>query len=300
MQMEIGGVFAALLTPRRSNDDVDVPALQSLVEFLVRRGISSFVANGATGEFCLSTPADLQILLRTVRKSAGASARLLCGVGGPSLAKVLDLARVASDEGAEALLVPTPYFFTYEQEDLEAFYESVATHVSLPVILYNLPQFASGLLPDTACRLIRDVPNIVGIKDSSGSLAILQSLTSANIRCSRVIGNDGVLAEGVRRGLCDGVVSGVACVLPELVRRVFELSGTGGPIGARAEELLKEFIGVIERFPVPWGLRWGLEARGVLKSWSAQPVSPGRAEGAAEMVAWFHRWHEAVPNQIEG
>src|SRR5947209_5590298 len=117
MLTDIRGVFAALLTPRLPDDAVDAPALERLIEFLRQQGIDSFVANGATGEFCLTTPADLRTILATVRRAAGANSKLMCGVGGPSLAKVLDLARVAADEGAETLLVPAPYFFRYGQED---------------------------------------------------------------------------------------------------------------------------------------------------------------------------------------
>lgn len=294
---DIRGVHAALLTPRHSDDSVNVPAVERLVMFLRERAIQRFVANGATGEFCLTTPDQLRTLVRAIRKVAGDDAIVIAGVGGPSITRVVELAHIARNEGAHAILVPAPYFFPYQQEDIEAFYHAVAERVSSPIILYNLPQFTSGLLAETVCRLIRDVPNIIGIKDSSGSLDILHTLTADGISGARILGNDGILEEAVRRGECDAVVSGVACVVPELVRAVCERGHLRS--AHRAGELLREFVAVLDGFPVPWGLRWALEARGIVPAWSAQPLSQGRMNRAREMMAWFRGWYPDLPDGVD-
>lgn len=297
MDLRIGGVYAALLTPRHPDDSIDTIALQRLVAFLKDHGLSSYVVNGATGEFCLSTPTQVAELLRTVRHAAGPGTRLMCGIGGAGMTQVLQMASMAASEGVDAVLVPAPYFFRYQQEDVEAFYREIAARVDLPILLYNLPQFTSGLTPETACRLIRDVPNIVGIKDSSGSLDILRALTKTQIPCFRIIGNDGVLAQAMRERVCDGVVSGVACVLPHLIQEVFTQAGES-PQPSAPEMLLQEFIQVIDRFPTPWGLRWAAEASGITPAWSAQPISASRAEQAYQMMQWFRNWAPSLPSQI--
>ena len=89
------------------------------------------------------------------------------------------------------------------------------------MLLYNLPQFTSGLSKETVRRLILEVPNIIGIKDSSGSLDILSDLTAHNVETCRIVGNDSALALALTQRVCDGVVSGVACALPETIQALY-------------------------------------------------------------------------------
>jgi 4-hydroxy-tetrahydrodipicolinate synthase len=288
----IGGVYAAALTPRLKNDSVDVKALRALVEFLLQHGISKFALNGATGEFCLTTPEHLRILLSTVKEVSAGKAEMLCGVGAAGTAQAIEFAAVAQAEGVAGLLLPMPYFFPYPQQDLDAFCRTVAASTTLPVLLYNLPQFTSGLEKETVLNLITDVPNIVGIKDSSGSLDILRHLTAHRVDARRIVGNDSALAPALLEGVCDGVVSGVACVLPEVVQALYaQCSNTGSRAFQRASVLLDEFIAQLNVFPTPWGLKLIAEARGVFKASFAQPVTPHRLEKAQAMSTWFADWH---------
>jgi dihydrodipicolinate synthase/N-acetylneuraminate lyase len=79
----VQGVYAAVLTPRRADGSIDQPALAALIRFLMAKGIHSFAMNGATGEFCLTTPAQLQTILTTVQEASAGTAEILCGVGAP-------------------------------------------------------------------------------------------------------------------------------------------------------------------------------------------------------------------------
>ena len=273
-KVEISGVFAALLTPRNGEGGIDVPALRKLVQFLTKSGISSFAVNGATGEFCLTSPAELRTMLSTVRAAAEGEARILCGVGGAGAAQSIELARVAESEEMEGLLLPMPYFYPYAQEDLDLFCRTVAGATRLPVLIYNLPQFTSGLDKETVRRLVAEVPNIIGIKDSSGSLEILRYLTQQGVQACRIVGADGVLAPALREGICDGVVSGIAGVVPEailaLCARRHQIESEGFASAARR---IEEFVEHINVFPFPWGLKWVAEARGILQATFSLPAT---------------------------
>jgi 4-hydroxy-tetrahydrodipicolinate synthase len=287
---QMSGVYAAVLTPRLKDDSVDIAALRALIEFLLAKGISKFALNGATGEFCLTTPEHLRVLLSTV-KEAG-KGEILCGVGSAGTAQSIEFAAIAQEHGVAGLLLPMPFFFPYQQEDLDAFCRAVAGTTMLPILLYNLPQFTSGLAKETVRTLIAEVSNIIGIKDSSGSLDILRDLTEQNIDACRIVGNDSALAPAMIEGVCDGVVSGVACALPELIRTLYAQAGhTSSSEFQSAAALLEEFILQLNPFPTPWGLKWIVEARGVMKASFAQPVAPHRLEQAAAMSEWFAHWH---------
>jgi 4-hydroxy-tetrahydrodipicolinate synthase len=161
----------------------------------------------------------------------------------------------------------------------------------VPVLLYNLPQFTSGLDPQTSLELIRECRTIVGIKDSSGSLDTLQLLTESAVGARRIVGNDDVLAQALERRLLDGVVSGVACVLPELIVRLYAVGLIEGG-SAEFNELataLASFIGQIRSLPTPWGLKMIAEARGILDAAYPMPLSAERVAQRAILLQWFEQ-----------
>jgi 4-hydroxy-tetrahydrodipicolinate synthase len=189
------------------------------------------------------------------------------------------------------LLLPMPYFFPYQQGDLEQFCRCVAASVSIPVLLYNLPQFTSGLQKETVHTLISEVPNIIGIKDSSGSLEILRHLTEHGIDACRIVGDDSVLSAALSAGVCDGVISGVACVVPELILGLYarEKHLESAEFSTYAQ-VLDQFVEQLSAFPTPWGLKWIAQAREILEPTFPLPLSPARAAQGKRLELWFQSW----------
>ena len=157
----ISGVYAAVLTPRLADSSIDVPALTILVHFLLGKDISTFAINGATGEFGLTTPSHLDVILSTIQQASNGRAHILCGIGAPGNALAFELVAVAQRHAVHGLLLPMPCFFPYQQQDLDPFCRYVAATTTLPILLYNLPQFTSGLEKETVLTLIQQVPNII-------------------------------------------------------------------------------------------------------------------------------------------
>jgi 4-hydroxy-tetrahydrodipicolinate synthase len=199
------------------------------------------------------------------------------------------LARVAEHAGAEALLLPMPWFFRYSQADLKAFCKAVARAVETPVLLYNLPQFTNALEPETSAELIGECERIVGIKDSSGSLDTVRLLAERRVAARRLIGNDGVLAAAMDQKLLDGVVSGIACVLPELITSLYR-AGMLDSAGAEFRALsavLGEVVAQLDALPTPWGLKILAEARGLLHTTYPMPLAPEREVQREALLHWF-------------
>ena len=288
-----GFAIAAVLMPRDSAGRLDEQALGASLQFLLDKGIRQFALNGATGEFCRVTEKELAQLLEATARRVPKDATLLCGVGAASLQESVRLAHVAAEGGASALLAPMPYFFPYAQEDLEAFALGLADASPLPVLLYNLPQFTSGLEVETVLRLLRGHERIIGIKDSSGSLEIVRAITREGLPASRIMGNDGALAQALVEGVCDGVVSGVACVLPEVIQALFA-TRPGDAEFVRAAGLLQEFIAQIDVLPTPWGLKVIAEARKLAAATYSLPVAASRAAQIAAIQRWFAAWMPAA------
>ena len=282
----LGGVYAAIITPRDGSRRPDAAALQHIVRFLQDCGIRGFVLNGATGEYCLNSPTDLACMLEAVSAALDPGGRLICGIGAGDFRGVLENGRAALSGGACAVLLPMPYFYPYEQHDLRAFCLEAAACLPLDILLYNLPQFTSPLHAETVAALIRSSPRIKGIKDSSGSLDLLRMLTSEIPGAIRLVGSDGALAQALREGVCDGVVSGVAGVVPELILSVFQNEGwrDAATVGA-----LHELISHIDALPVPWGLKCIAEIRGLATARYSLPLSEARARAGEALRSWFHQ-----------
>lgn len=283
------GVYAALLTPRHNDGELDIAFFRHQIEALGAKGLQGYAINGATGEFTLVSEDELQQLLSEAR-SIAPQAELLCGIGAADARGAIRRGRLAAAAGAQAVLLPMPYFFPYRQDDLRSFVLSIASSIEVPVLLYNLPQFTSGMDPDTVLGLLSEEPKIVGIKDSSGSLEILRAITQAGLPASRLIGNDGALCDAIADRLCDGVVSGVACALPELMVSLFQ--GDRGSIqSSEQRRLLMEFIDRLAPLPTPWGLKVASAARGYTRESFPFPLSADRIRETERLREWFAGWY---------
>jgi len=271
---ELGGLWAAVLIPRNAAGDVDEKAFRGTLEFLGARGVHRVVLNGATGEYCLTTEDELSRLLNVCRGT-----EFLCAIGAAGVRGSIRLGKLALDAGARALVLPMPHFFPYAQGDLIEYCERVAGELDAPILLYNLPRFTTPLERSTVQALLERVPNIVGIKDSSGSLEILSALQPE--KACRIVGDDRVLASALAAGACDGVISGVAGVLPELMQLVY--SGRDPSAPGKLEELIVK----LSVFPTPWGLKLVAEARGLGPAHFAQSLSPIRQKQVEEFRTWF-------------
>jgi 4-hydroxy-tetrahydrodipicolinate synthase len=282
------GVYAALLTPRSGDGELNIASYQRQVAELNRFGLTGYAINGATGEFTISTDADLELLTQTTRENAPA-AQVLCGIGASDLATTIRRGRIAASGGATAVLLPMPSFFPYRQDDLVAYVSAVALSLEVPILLYNLPQFTSGLEVDTVLSLFSRHSNIVGIKDSSGSLDIVRAITAADLPHARIIGNDSALAEALAGDLCDAVISGVACTLPELMTGLYATAGKGEDFGQRGAQL-SEFIEHLGPMPTPWGLKVTSALRQFTEASYPFPLSAEREVESASLSAWFRAW----------
>jgi 4-hydroxy-tetrahydrodipicolinate synthase len=303
MKPSLSGVFAALCTPIDELGRPDMAAFDRIIDFVMERGIEGVVIGGGTAEYPNFDLAERAALAaRAIQRIAGRGRVLLC-VGTPSIFSTLRLAREAADSGCDALLLPMPYFFRYSQDDLVSYCETVCASVSAPVLLYNLPSFTNPLEVPSALQLLESVPNLVGLKDSSGQEANLKALAGAGTarRFSLFVGDDGLLLSALRAGW-DGVVSGIACFAPELITAVYRTYRDGDEAQALAHQAaLEELIQrVVDPLPIPWGVRLGLAARGIANGAMHLPPSAARLRQMNEVRTSFGDWAAARGLELDG
>ena len=279
--------MAAPPTPRRPDGSVDLDSLERVARLALSGGARGIVPCGGTGEYFALLPSERRNILETVLPLA--PGRVVAGVGAATLRESVDLAHHALRAGASAVLLPPPHFFRYGDEELRQFFRDGARAIGGPTLLYNLAAFTSPISAELAAALVASEPNVIGIKDSSGSLKILERLTRDAVPAARIQGHDKRLAESLRQGLADGAISGPASMVPEMSASLFDAFGNDTAF-AQAEAFNAQFIRQLEKFPYPWALKWVAEWRGLGKASMPFPLDEQQLAKAARFREWFDAW----------
>jgi 4-hydroxy-tetrahydrodipicolinate synthase len=184
---------------------------------------------------------------------------------------------------------------------LAEFYRRIAAEARVPVLIYDLPAFTGGLDADLAARLIREEKGIAGVKDSSGRLDLLERLAAGDGGDSvGLVGNDAVLGEALMRGLCDGVISGVAGAVPEITLALWRSAqARQWELFSRLESRLSSLLEKLDAFPTPWGLKIITELRGLGRASFALPLSAERQAQADAFRLWFPKWWSEAESDLD-
>lgn len=179
--MLIEGVFAALTTPFYSDERVYLRKLEANVARYSRSLLAGMVVLGSTGEAVTLDDVESREVLRTAAEAAAPEKVLIAGVGQESVKSTVEMAEAAAGFGFDAVLVRTPTYYSAQMsnEAVLTFYRSVADRSPLPVLLYNIPRCVPYDIPVAMIAELAQHPNIIGIKDSSGSLDRIRATVEA-------------------------------------------------------------------------------------------------------------------------
>lgn len=292
------GVYAAAVTPRREGPEIDLAAAFELIDFLCRAGVSGIALMGSTGEFPhFSLEERSRLVSLSVKRSR---VPVLAGVGHSTFDGALVLAREAAQAGAAGVLLMPPYFFRYGQGDIKRFYTRFAEQLkgAIPILLYNIPQFTSPIACETAIELLA-TGEFAGIKDSSGNWEDLDRLSAAREKnpFTLLVGHDALFTRARMAG-ADGIVSGVASAVPELLVALDRAIGRGEVERAQMLDCrLQEFLGWIDLAPAPVAIREASALRGLRVGEPASPPGPETRRKLDEFAEWFLRWLPAVQKE---
>lgn len=295
------GAMAAVIAPRRENGHaIDISLALDIVDFVNERGVKGIAVLGATGEFIhYDIEERMRLASMAVRRSR---TPVIVNVSHSTLEAAVLLARNATEVGAAALLLMPPHFFRHSQEGIIAYYAAFArqTQGMAPTLLYNLPFFTNGMEPSTACTIL-ETGAFAGIKDSSGNVEIFDALYALRQRqpFRLLLGNDRLLAS--HRALADGVISGCASGIPELIVAI-DRAATRGDHAAldRRGALLDAYIQKIDPFPTPFGIQLTLAARGFAKAVPPLPLGPETQRHADAFAEWFRGFEVAMRDECSG
>ena len=279
-------------TPYRADGTPDVEKLPEILDFHLNRRVTAFCMGGVTGEYAASSIEERLLLLQEAARYLDGRADLIAGVGAEHQGQVERLARGAADAGAIAVLLPPPYYFQHDSRDMLELLQPVAARLPLPVLFYNIPQFASELSLDHVLELLESVPNVIGIKDSSGRSENLPRLrkAKASMPMTFLSGNDELLLDCLQNS-ADGAISGLAGAFPELIFSLYGEFRSGQVEKAKQlQALVNELIAHISDFPPPWAIKLALEARGLDLGGVSWTLGKRLQTKAREFQSWFQEW----------
>jgi 4-hydroxy-tetrahydrodipicolinate synthase len=208
------GSIVALVTPFRSGR-VDEVKLKELVEMHVAQGTDGIVPCGTTGESPTLSHDEHRRVVEIVIEAARGRLHVIAGTGSNATSEAIELTGHAKKAGATAALVVNPYYNRPTQEGLYRHFRAVAEAVDIPILLYNIAgRTAVNLETDTLVRLVKDCPNIVGVKEASGSLdQMTQVILSCGPDFSVLSGDDNITLPLMSVG-GRGVISVIANFVP--------------------------------------------------------------------------------------
>ncbi len=193
--MTLQGCGTALVTPFLPDGSLDEPSLTSLVHSQIDAGVSLLVPCGTTGEASTLTEHETQRVIELTLAAAAGRVPVFAGSTHNSTAQaVLNAQRLARIPGLNGILTANPYYNRPNQEGQFQHFRAIAEAIDLPILLYNIPsRTATNLLPETVLRLA-ELPNIVGIKESSGVMSQITELLSHAPSTFAVLSGDDALA----------------------------------------------------------------------------------------------------------
>ena len=266
--MHISGVGPPLVTPFDADGDVDHDRLHELVAWVEGHGVDFLVPCGSTSEAELLTARERARVVETVVNAA--SVPVVAGTGHPGLRETLESTRAAHDAGADAALVVTPFYYEHDQETLAAYYRELADASPLPVYLYSVPTYTGVRLDPATIGELATHPDIVGLKDSSGSLgALARHRRRVGDAFTLLVGSADLLASGPGFG-ASGAILAAANLRPATAVEAFELRETDpGRARRLTADLGERHVAAFEH-GVP-GLKWAMRERGAPAGYPRSP-----------------------------
>jgi 4-hydroxy-tetrahydrodipicolinate synthase len=287
VNLKIKGVIVPLLTPFDARGALNADAARRLVDYLIARGVKGLFPVGTTGEMPLLTVDERRDLAEIMVEAADRRIPVIIHTGSAATRQTVELTRHAQSIGANAAAMIPPYYYHYDDEALFQHFAHIAEQTpDFPIYLYNNPAVTGNTISLNVIRQLAErCSNIVGLKDSSGSLATLTA--SRRLRdgdFNTASGPDELILAGAAMGI-DACVSGNANVVPELVVALHTAASQGDLPRARELQTKLDAVRAILRDGADLSLFKGILAqRGLVVGAVRAPLI--QAPDAAVTACW--------------
>lgn len=283
--LELKGVFTALVTPMKNQGEVDWDAFEKLLDAQIAGGVAGVVPVGTTGESpSLTSEEKFKIFELCVKKCKPAGVKVIAGTGTNVTESTIEATQKAKKAGVDAALVVIPYYNKPNQTGLFEHFKAVAEKGGLPVVLYNIPgRCGIQLTAETIAKLRKACPNIIAIKESTGSLDMATEIASL---CDiQILSGDDSLSLPIMSIGGTGVISVLSNFAPERVRAIVDPALKGD--FATAAKAHKENFKLIKHLfiePNPQPCKLAMEMLGMIQNVLRLPMVPANEDTKAKLT----------------
>ncbi|MCA9247882.1 MAG: dihydrodipicolinate synthase family protein [Planctomycetales bacterium] len=275
------GIFTPNLVPLTGSGDINEPELRRYTDWLIERGVHGLYPNGSTGEFTRFTPAERRRIVAIMADQAAGRVPILAGAAEANVKETIAACEYYASLGVRAVAIVSPFYYKLSPPAVYAYFREIADHSPIDITLYNIPMFASPIDVPTVVRLAEECPRVVGIKDSSGDIShmirMIRAVRPQRPDFSFLTGWEAAMMPMLLVG-CDGGTHATSGVVPEVTRKLFDLTTSGQLDEARAlqYELIELFDAMIYSADFPEGFRAAVRLRGFDTGAGRQPLSTGQ------------------------
>lgn len=283
------GAGVAIITPFKEDLTVDYDQLGKVIDFQIENGTDSIIICGTTGESSTMTHDEHVEVIRACVSHVNGRVPVIAGTGSNCTDEAVHLTKEAQKVGADGALVITPYYNKATQKGMIQYFEDVASAVDIPIIMYNVPgRTGCNLLPATVATLVKNVDNIVGIKEASGNISqVAELMCRTNGDIDLYSGNDDQIVPVMSLGGI-GVISVLSNVLPRETHEICAKFLAGDTKGSL--ELQLKYLDLINTLfcevnPIP--VKKATELTGLCNGKLRRPLTemePANAEKLANLM----------------
>jgi len=265
------------ITPFTRGGELDEEALRACVRFWVESGVSGLVPCGSNGEAPYLSREERRRVIQIVLDEVNGKVPVIAGTGSMSTRETIMFTKDAKDLGVDAALVVTPFYFKLSNREINEHYRALLETVDLPVILYSVPKFTGfSLEPTVISKLVSEYENVVGVKDSSGSIGtITEIIRLVGDRISVLAGAADVTLPTLMLG-GRGAIIAVANVFPKLCNNLYEAFREGNYEEASKLQQRVSYINevLVKRHNQLSAIKEALKLRGLPSGYPRKPVLP--------------------------
>lgn len=280
------GAGVAIATPMKENLEVNYDKLDEMLEEQIAGGTDAIVICGTTGESATMTEEEHAATIRFAIERVNHRIPVIAGTGSNCTRTAIQLSKEAQEDGADGILLVTPYYNKATQNGLIAHYTAIAESVKLPIVLYNVPsRTGCNIQPQTAVYLAKNVENIVAIKEASGDISQVATLMQMADGCIDLYsGNDDQIVPMMSLG-AKGVISVLSNVAPKETHDIVALYNEGKvkescDLQLKALPLIHALFSEVNPIPVKKALNLMGKEVGPLRG----PLSEMEEEHAAKLA----------------